>query len=398
MRMQKALLLLLLLLVTALFLPSPGTFDVTKFWLPWAANADRLGLVKGFAANEAEYPPLTPAILLAAVRGFHSIGASPFQALKLSILLFLLATSLVFWLWTRDFWTAVLLHVSLLLNSVALGYLDVFFAPSLLLSLWALRAGRLLWFTVFFAIACLTKWQPLIVAPFLAVYVLNISPHPQWKLIKWGRVLREIVAPALVIGIAVLLVYRLPPIWHSLKKGLSHKYMSGDALNFNWVLMYLLHVFAPEKYGKLYDGRPDIIMVTCFRETLFSRIMFFSTYVTALVAFCRQGKTFENLMRFSLIGCLAYFTFNIGVHENHLFLAMVLAVILVWLDRNHLLLAATVILIANINLVVFYGIQGGGIHRMVAGNVDMALALSVFNTIFFLILWARNVFVRERPS
>jgi hypothetical protein len=398
MHIQKALLLLLLLLVTALFLPSPGTFDVTTFWLPWAANADSLGLVKGFAANKAEYPPLTPAILLAAVRGFRLIGASPFQALKLSMMLFLLATSLVFWLWTKDFWGAVLLHVSLLLNSVALGYLDVYFAPSLLLSLWALRAERLVWFTVFFAIATLTKWQPLIVAPFLAVYVLDIKPHPQWKAVKWGRLLREIVIPALVIGVAAILVYRWPPIWRSFTKALSHKFMSGDALNFNWVLMYLLHAFAPERYGKLYDGRPEIIMVQYLRETLFSRAMFFVTYVTALVAFCRQEKTFENLMRFSLIGYLAYFIFNIGVHENHLFIAVLLSVVLVWLKRSYLSLAAVVILMANINLVVFYGIQGGGIRRMVTESVDMALLLSVYNTMFFLILWARNVFVRGRPS
>jgi hypothetical protein len=398
MRIQKALLLFLLLLVTALFLPSPGTFDVTKSWLPWAANADRLGLVKGFAANDAEYPPLTPAILLAAVRAFRSMGASPFQAIKLSIMLFLLATSLVFWLWTKDFWSAALLHVSLLLNSVALGYLDVYFAPSLLLSLWALRAGRLVWFTVFFAIATMTKWQPLIVAPFLAVYVLDIKPRPQWKLVNWGRALREIVMPALVIGLAVLLVYRWPPIWRSLRTALTHKYLSGDALNFNWVLMYLLHVFAPERYGKLYDGRPDIIMVKYFRETVFSRALFLVTYVTALVALCRQEKTFENLMRFSLIGYLAYFICNIGVHENHLFLAVIVSVVLVWLKRSYLSLAATIIVMANVNLVVFYGIQGGGIHRMVAENVDMALLLSVYNTVFFAILWARNVFVRERPS
>jgi hypothetical protein len=180
--------------------------------------------------------------------------------------------------------------------------------------------------------------------------------------------------------------------------GLTHKYLSGDALNFNWVLMYLLHVFAPERYGKLYDGRPDIIMVKYLGETLFSRAMFLITYVAALVALCRQEKTFENLMRFSLIGYLAYFIFNIGVHENHLFLAVILSVVLVWLKRSYLSLAATVILMANINLVVFYGIQGGGIHRMVAENVDMALLLSVYNTVFFLILWARYVFVGERPS
>jgi hypothetical protein len=394
---HKPLLLLLLFLLTASFLPSPATPDVRNL-IGWAANAHRLGIVKGFAANNADYPPLSTPILLAAVRALHPLGVSPFEAIKLSIMLFLLASSLAFWLWTRDFWSTALLHVSLLLDSVALGYIDIYFAPTLIASLWALRARRLVWSTVFFTIACFTKWQPLILAPFIVFYILRIVPDPQWKLRGFGRVLREVVMPALVIGIGLLLVYGVLPMSSSLQKALSHNFLSGNALNFNWVLTHSLRVFAPEAYGGLVAGRADFIVVRSVGETLFSRVLFFSAYVTTLVAFCRGERTFEDLLRFSLIGYLAYYVFNIGVHENHLFIPVVIVVILFWLNRGYVGLAATVILMSNINLLVFYGVDGIGFYRVVGETLDMALLFAVYNTSFFVVLWASNVFVNEAPK
>jgi hypothetical protein len=55
---------------------------------------------------------------------------------------------------------------------------------------------------------------------------------------------------------------------------------------------------------------------------------FVAFYVWAWVASVRQPKSFGRLLRFSLVGYLAYFTFNTGVHENHLFLAVIVAVAL----------------------------------------------------------------------
>ncbi len=135
---REGLITLLVMLVTVSFLHSPGTSDVAVWW-HWASNVETLGIAAGFKANKADYPPYSSVILLCAVRAFRLFGIGTFGAIKLSILLFLFLTSFIFWLWTRDFLITIVLHLSLLLNSVALGYIDVFAAPSLILSMWAIK-------------------------------------------------------------------------------------------------------------------------------------------------------------------------------------------------------------------------------------------------------------------
>ena len=168
------LVVVLVLLLTLTLLQSPGTGDVVAF-VEWAHNAHALGIPAGFKANEEMYPPLASIVLLGSVGSANALGVDTIQAIKIGILLFLLLTSIVFWLWTRNFWLTVILHLALLLNSAALGYIDVFFAPSLLLSLWALKEKKLVLFTVFYFIACLTKYQPLTIAPLIGVYLLGVA-------------------------------------------------------------------------------------------------------------------------------------------------------------------------------------------------------------------------------
>ena len=162
-------------MATATFLNSRGTTDVLV-WERWVANAQRFGIVDGYAANAANYPPLSYLILSGAARILGTLGIAPFDAIKLSLALFLIITSATFWLWTKDVILAAGLHLSLLVSAVALGYLDIFYAPSLLLSLWALRRHRVVPAAVLFTVACLTKPQPLIIAPFIWVYAFAAAP------------------------------------------------------------------------------------------------------------------------------------------------------------------------------------------------------------------------------
>ena len=170
-KLQTGLIWLGLGLLALLLLNSPGTSDMG---IPtWSDNLERLGLVHGFAANHADYPPLTSAILLGAVRLGELVDVRPFVAIKLSILTFLGLTCLACWRWTKDMRVTAALFLALLLNSALLAYVDIYLAPALVLGLWALKEERLELFSLCFGAACLTKWQPLIIAPFLLVYILG---------------------------------------------------------------------------------------------------------------------------------------------------------------------------------------------------------------------------------
>jgi len=390
---QATLVVVLVLLVTMSLVHSPGTGDVDT-WKRWAHNADALGIASGFKANQGDYPPYTSVILLGAVRISRLLGIGAFGAVKFSVFLFLLLTSLVFWWWTRDFWITVILHLSLLLNSVALGYVDIFFVPSLILSIWAIKEKRLILFTIFYSIACLTKWQPIIIAPFIGVYILDIKHVRHWKQIDFKRLIGHVLIPAVAIVIPALSVFGVVAVLASLKYAATHDFLSGNALNFNWILTHWLRVFYPERFGGLIQGQAKYIRTRSLEITFFPHLLFFLSYISVMASFLRRDKTFEAMINFSLTGYLAYFIFNTGVHENHLFLAAILSVILFWVNRDRLFVMVILLLMSNINLFVFYGITGSGLgfSRAIANTVDVALLLSIFNVSFFLVLWGMNVF------
>ena len=138
--------LFLLILITLSFLRSPGTEDVA-IWQRWMINVD--GLISGFEANQGDYPPFSSFILLCAAKMSRLISVNQFIGIKLSLSMFLFITVIVFWLWTKEIVLSGVLYLSLILSSVALGYLDIYFAPGLILSLWALKEKKLELFVVF---------------------------------------------------------------------------------------------------------------------------------------------------------------------------------------------------------------------------------------------------------
>ena len=379
----------LLALLALLTLNSPGTSDM-GIWLSWADNLERLGLVDGFAANQADYPPLTSAVILGAVRLGELVDVRPFVAIKLSIGVFVGLTTLAFWRWTKDARAAMAMFLALLLNSMLLAYVDIYFAPALVLGLWALKEGKLALFSVCFSAACLTKWQPLIILPFLLVFVMRREEQrPSTR----ALLLRGALPAAGMLGVT-LLVFGLGPMWDAFRASLSHAYLSGNALNANWILTHLIRVYSPELYGGLVAGQAEYIVTDELRFTLIPRLLFVLFYATCLgMFFWRRKKTFENMLWFGLLGFLAYFTWNVGVHENHLFVATILAAPLAWLVPGRRVEALCVALMFNINMYTFYGSSGPGLEysRVIFHRVDMALVLACFNVAFFLYLWAREV-------
>jgi Gpi18-like mannosyltransferase len=208
---QSVFLVMFALIIGLSFTHSPGTSDI-EFWEAWVNNADNYGLVAGYAANHDAYPPLASVILWAAEQVFQPLQASAFLSIKFSIFFFLVATASLFWLWTRDLRVALILYFALLLNSVALGYIDVYFAPPLILSLWMLKEGRWLWFSLLFALATLIKWQPMIIAPFCLLYILGIHDIRKLPQVDYAGLFGKVVAPSAVLTASMLVAFGPEPV------------------------------------------------------------------------------------------------------------------------------------------------------------------------------------------
>ena len=159
------------------------------------------GLISGYSkvisGLHADYPPISYAILYVARFFGNELGLPSVMSFKVTIFLFQLTSAAIVLLLSNSYWIAVALNGSLLLSSVGLGDMDIFVAPSLIGALWAFQLDRKVLGSEFFLIACLTKWQPLIVGSFVAMYLLEISDF---------RTLRNAVVTPLFRHLGVLVI------------------------------------------------------------------------------------------------------------------------------------------------------------------------------------------------
>jgi hypothetical protein len=380
-------LVLLSLLAGFAFINSPGTNDV-QIWSHWMDTARTNGLVAGFSAVTEDYPPLAITIMFLANQILRILHIEDFLSIKLSILFFLLFTTTLFWFWTRNLKVTIILYFALFLNSVLLGYIDIYFTPGLLLSLWMLKERRWLWFSIAFTLTCLTKYQPLMIAPFLFLYLLDIQDVRQWMRIKWKLIFLQIMLPAMALMGLTLVVFGLQPVWMSFSSAIFHKFLSGLAFNIPWIITHFLHVFSPDQFGGLNNGLADPFLTDSLRITLLPKLLFWISYLLALVQFFRSKKNFTNLLIYSMIGYFCYFIFNTGVHENHLFLVAILGMVLFWLEEGWRVNVVILLVIFNINMFLFYGAFGDFLPflRLIAG-IDSALILAILNVLFFIYLY-----------
>ncbi|MBI4707810.1 MAG: hypothetical protein HY761_07805 [Candidatus Omnitrophica bacterium] len=371
---QRAVLIILLALITLSFFHSPGQGDV-RFWLKWIETVDAHGPFMSFESRERTslglealqeaYPPFASLISFSTAKLSHMFSTDYFTALKISLTFFLFLSSFIFWIWTRDFFITAIFHFSLLLNSVMLVYIDIYFVPTLILSLWAIKERNLKAFTIFYSISCLIKWQPIIISPFILLYILNIKKAAEWKQIDFKGITFSVLSPLILIVIITFSLFGMPFL-KSFASAVTEPYLSGDALNFGWIMTYFLHVFFPDKFGYLIEGEANYIMTTSLKLMLIPKLLFFISYAIAFLAFFKKEKSFENLIYYSLVGFLAYFIFNTGAHENHLF--------------------------------IIFGTDGKGLGFSRVAGVDITLLFSLLNVVFYLLIWNRACFKWNRTN
>jgi hypothetical protein len=329
----------LLQFVSVLFLTTSGTSDV-KLWLYWIEAFRTHGMRGGYAiVSQESYPPFCYLMLIGVDQFARASGITTHLALKISLLLGLWLTTGLFWLITRNILLTAFLQASLILNSVGLGYLDVYCIPVLLLALWAIQRRRMALGLFLFGAACLIKPQPVILAPFILLYL--------WRT---QTLHLKTLAPAALLGAASVIVFGRPVIDAALN-ATANPYLSGQALNFNWILTYVLNV---------YLGRPalalDQAMILAPSIALLPSKLF-SVGVYGYILYLARPDTFTRFLQTTCLGYLAYYTFNTGVHENHLALVLVL---LAWLAADHQFQRDSlfVALFLNLNLLIFYGFDG----------------------------------------
>jgi hypothetical protein len=358
-------------LMTAAFWQAPGTQDVGA-WLDWAKSVAGHGLVAGYAEAGSDYPPLA-FLILDFANQLAPLTQRTFFALKLLNALALIATLLVAARWSREQTLPWLLVAAVFVNAVWHIYIDVWYAPLLLLAMWNLSRERWLGFACAFSLAVFVKWQPLVLAPFLLFHLLGR--------VRLHTLVMRVVIPAAILALAMFFVFGAG-VTDAFARALSHSFLSGNATNLPWISTYALRLLLPET-GGLAHGHVEYLHVAGLAITV-HKLFFFAGYLPLCVRHARGPKTFLRTLTYCILGFLWYYGFNIGVHENHLFVPAILAAILYWKLPALRLPCLIIITMNSINLILFYGISGEGLGFSRVAGIDITVPVALLNVVFII--------------
>jgi hypothetical protein len=376
------------------FLRAPGTGDVQDK-LIWMRNLAAHGLVGGFRASADNYPPGSFVILLMVTKIAAPLSMSFFLAYKLSLVVFLFLSGLVVMLWTKNAVLLVAMQCALILDSGVLGYNDVYFIPTLLLALWALHARKPAWFSALFTITLLIKWQPVIIAPVLFLFVL-LAQRDDKRPRDLRRSIAALALPCAAILAATVLLFGGAFI-DAFRAALSEHWLSANALNANWVLTRILHGHGVLAAGDAATSHKRYVFATAWPLLAATKAAFALVYLTILYRFVRGRKSDDAALYAAYLCYFAYFLLNTSVHENHLIPAVILAGVLWWRNPSYAWVFLTTAAITNVNLYLFYGLDGVLRLPLTVHGLDLTVVLALCVVGFFIALLVRGPsFGRER--
>ncbi len=332
----------------------------------------RTGPFAGYAAI-ADYPPLGPFLLWLAVSIGRSVELPDFVALKLAIGLFQMASALIVLVRYRSWMAACLLWLLITPFGLLLGYLDAFYLPFVLLAVFAMEHRQFALGGVLLAIAGLIKWQPVVLAPVILIYALDG---------RWSARTLGWVAPTAICVPLIVAVFGPAATAHAFLGAADDPYFSGQAFNLDWIVTGWLEMRHATGVELLHGN--TIVAMSALNPSwrILSRDLFWLAYLGALAIFA-VGRRDRLTLLLALTTCeAAQFTFNTGVHENHMFLVMCLAFVACYGGALSQFYLTTISALAVSNVLFFYGLNVGSGAPAAVGTV----LLSALNVIVCLIL------------
>jgi hypothetical protein len=410
-------------------LPLPGTGDVV-IWKTWSVNAVASGVAAIYGVGgqpprrpeyrsiaggsqrfKVDYPPLSAYAVAAAGRIYRTFSPdmpdSPaFNAcVKLAPLAGDVALAGVLFYWLRRYVgrdpasLAVLacwLNPAILLNGAVLGYLDPLFLPLAVAAVLGAAAGSTWLAGALCAAAILTKPQGALVVPAVALAVVGLTWTTRARVAeRLALRVGEAGAGGLMTAVAVVSPFAvagaLPNLLAAQRSFAEQDILSGNAANLWWIVTWVLRSLdaVPEVGAwKAFLSLPRLIAVSSVTELGYpdARVVGLVLLAGAWTWAIWSARRARDPWLFAGVGAFlvhAYFLLAANVHENHLLLALPLAVVASagrprWRGPAF---ALTVIHFLNLNL--FYGFSEAvspnlAIPRSITG-IDAVVVLSVVN-------------------
>jgi len=388
------------------FLPNEGTSDM-GVWLEWTSHIDKWGPLNAYSIintnhdyERSDYPPISFINLRFALKVAALGNVSWMIGIKIIILGYYLATwAALIYLATvvrrRSIWISIVVSSGLFLgglyfvvNSEALSYLDITYAPWIVFSLALLARRKYLLSGICLALAILVKWMPVVMLPAFLFYFINkqgsryrIDRLPMFKF--FGGMM---LIFSLLIVVFLLNHLSLFSLVESLRKAFDRPSLAPGAPNFNWIVNYVIKLIYPETYVVFIRNNIHIFQSI-------SAVIFLFVDIAILKSFLKRKKDISGLLSASLMISWSYYIWRTAVHENHLFISVLTALCIAVLNTNRSNVSQYLLLsfIGLTQAVVFFGfpIKGDSIpfpdSLMVIGAVRLTEILAVFHVLIYLV-------------
>ena len=415
-----AVLLLVGALARALVLPLGGTHDTVP-WRIWAYNAANEGVSRLYgvggtppewrtltylnAEGQATYPPLALHELGLAGRVFKWANSGDFPnttalmvAVKMPALAADVGMALLAYLVVRRRvgesaarWAccACWLNPAVVLDGAALGYLDPQFVLPIVASLIAAASGRGALAGVLAAAAVLTKPQPAVIGPAVALALWHSTTDMAVRLRRFGAALAGGLACAALLVGPIIAVGAWPNFLHAMQRIEAQDMLSGYGANIWWIVGWAVRVVysAPDM-----GWWPAIVApAKILGSSRFIEIGGPDPRPIALISLLLVGgwavwttRRATDLWTQAALGAFlvhAFGVLGVPVHENHMFAAVPLLALAAAGQPAYRAPFFVVSAIVALNLNLFYGISedtGWAIPRTLT-VIDASLVLAAIN-------------------
>jgi Glycosyltransferase family 87 len=295
------------------------------------------------------------------------------------------------------------LNPATILNAETLGYLDALLMLPAVAAVWLIHQRRFWWAGCTIAIAGFTKPQAALIGP---VTLLALARLGGWRALAQATAAGSATTAA--IFLPFVLAGSLPNVVVALSSFARTDILSGYAANAWWVVNWLERAWhliprlgVPESY---FVPVARVMALSTFLELGWANPRpLATTAVLALVGWAvwrfRRTDDLATHAALAAFTVLVYFSLAIGVHENHIVLA--LPFLLLAAVRHTAFRPAFVVLSlsAALNMNVFYGLGRGvgwALPRT-ATLVDTSVLLAFLN-LAMLAWFARQIARRTAPS
>lgn len=399
----KRFLIIFLVLINIGLLTAEGCSDINA-WNRYAVGSIGVNPYVGYINSRTIYPLLPVFVISIFANSWKVIFGNQQNYLlpiKLSILIFYFLTvfslikfSSVFKFYKVELIDKLLVMLtlfSLLIHAQGLALIDVYVFPLLIFTLIALYRKRYFLSGFLMALSLLMKWQPVVFLPVIAIYLFSWEEKT------------EVLKHYLMFGITLLTTLFIVwyPLWMFPGAEASTRitlnflryppFLSGLALNLNWIVTYGMRVLHVEGYTANIVSKGVIINypISGTVPFIWSGILMYIAVFILLIRYFFIRKEIKNFYIIIFMLYFSHFILSKGVHTENFIYPMMMSLFVYLVDPTpqHRQLLILFDVMNLVNIMLFNTLTGPAQVNLVFYRIDISVVFSAYFVFIYIVLF-----------